>query len=67
MSQGEFTAPCGCMWLDEQLEVPCPAWRTLASVRDRLRRDWPAEYADLRRVERELAEHAPSWLVERST
>ena len=64
MSRGAFTAPCGCTWHDDQLEVPCPVWRELVAERDRLRWDWNAEYGQLRGVEERMGEHMPPWLVD---
>ncbi len=63
MSQGAFTAPCGCVWHDGQIVASCAAWQDLVAERDRLRRDWNAEYGHLRIVEEQMAEHMPPGLA----
>ena len=67
MVPGRFTAPCGCTWRDEQLERPCAAWPALVAERERVRRDWDAEYGQLRGVEERMAEHMPPWLGGQNT
>ena len=62
MSQGEFVAPCGCLWRDDQLQAPCAGWQELVAERDRLRQDWDATLGQLRGVEERMAGHMPPWM-----
>ena len=62
MAQDTFAAPCGCIWHGDAPRHRCAAWQDLAERRDRLHAH-PNADRELRRIEEQMNDHMPPWMI----